>query len=141
MNYFAYASSMNFEQMRRICGWHFHLLGMAELPDFEMGLDLRGFTNIREKKGEKVYGVLYDIDQHCLETLDKFEDYPNVFGRQEVMVIHDGKQKTAWVYIQPAEQFGGTEVKPDFFRRVIAAAEENHLPGEWIKKLKAYIGE
>jgi gamma-glutamylcyclotransferase (GGCT)/AIG2-like uncharacterized protein YtfP len=132
---------MNLEHMRRICGWHCHILGTGKLEDFELGVDLRGYANIRPQKGESIYGVLYEVDKECLESLDRFEGYPTVFGREEIMVEFDGDQKKSWVYIEPTEQFGGNQPKVEYFRRVVSAAEENRLPEEWVAKLKKLMGE
>lgn len=123
--------------MRRICGWHCRFLGRAKLPDYEAGLGKRGYLNIRPKKGEEVLGVLYEIDEDGISMLDQFEDYPNVFKRQELFVYdeHNIKYK-AHVYFEPEEQFGGSLPKQEFFRRIISAARETRQPEEWIKKIE-----
>ena len=139
MYYFAYSSNMNFDHMRRLCGRHFSVLGVATLKDYEFGPDLRGYFNIREKSGAQVTGVLYQIDQHCLDVLDDAEGYPEVFKRIEVQVSDmKNEMVKAWVYIQDAAQFGGKYVKPDFLRRVIVGARENRLPEIWIKALESF---
>lgn len=126
--------------MRRVCGWHCQLLCRTSLPDFEIGLDLRGYANIRPKKGETVYGVLYEIDEDGIAMLDVFEGYPDVFGRQEVTVLDENKVKyKAMVYIEPPHEFGGTEAKAEYFKRVIPAAYENKLPKDWIRKLEKFL--
>lgn len=140
MYYFAYGSNLNLEHMRRICGWHCSLLCRTSLPDYEIGLDSRGYANIRPKKGETIYGLLYEIDEDGIHMLDKFEGYPKVFDRQEVMVFDENNVKyKAQVYIEPPGEFGGTEAKAEYFRRVVAAAYEHKLPQEWIRKLEGFI--
>lgn len=137
MYYFAYGSSMSLDHIRRICGWHAHLLGRARLPDFEFGVDLRGYANIRAKKAEEVHGMLYEIDEDGLGILDEFEGYPQVFDRKEILVYDDHRVKyKAQVYLEPPEQFDGSLVREEHFRRLVAAAYENRLPEEWIKKLE-----
>lgn len=140
MYYFAYGSNMNFEQMRRLCGWHCHLLCRAKLPNFEIGVDTRGYANIRPQKDAHVWGVLFEIDEDGIAMLDQFEGYPEVFGRQEICVVDDNSVKyKCQVYIEPSHEFGGKEAKEDHFRRVIGAAYENKLPQEWIKKLEGFL--
>ena len=138
MYYFAYSSNMSFEHMRRLCGWHFRVLGAAILPNFEFGADKRGYATIRPKKGSKVAGVLYELDQSSLDILDDFDGYPKIFDRIEVEVslVDDLKYK-AWVYVQSPEQFGGSYFKEDFLKRVIAGARENRLPEAWVKFLES----
>jgi gamma-glutamylcyclotransferase (GGCT)/AIG2-like uncharacterized protein YtfP len=139
MYYFAYGSNIVLDQMRRLCGRNFSLLGPAVLQDYELGADLRGYGTIREQKNFQVYGLLYDVDQQCLDALDSFEGYPDVFGREMLTVIDMDEEKKphqAWVYFEPADQFGGNSPRPEYFKRVAAAALENHLPETWVKKLE-----
>ena len=139
MYYFAYGSSMNFHHMRRMCGWHFTMLGMATLPDFEFGLDTRGYVAVRPKVGSKVFGVLYKIDQYCLGAMDEYEGYPNVFNRAELLVKdkeNNGFQ--AWVYLEKPEEFGGTAIKRDHLSMVVAGAMSSHLPQKWIDFLESF---
>ncbi len=140
MYYFAYGSNMNLEHMRRLCGWHSRMLCRAKLPDFEIGLDSRGYANIRPKAGAEVWGVLFEIDEAGLAVLDRFEGYPEVFGRQEVVVLDESNMEYhSQVYIEAPEEFNGKTARGEYFRRVIGAAYENRLPKEWIKKLEAFL--
>ncbi len=139
MDYFAYGSNMNYEHMRRVCGRHFTVLGLAKLSDFEFGVDNRGYVNIRPKTGAEVIGVLYDLDQEALDSLDEFEGYPEVFGRSQVDVTDkNGEYHKAWVYVEKPEAFGGWHIKPEHLKMILAGAMENHLPEEWIKLLISY---
>jgi gamma-glutamylcyclotransferase (GGCT)/AIG2-like uncharacterized protein YtfP len=142
MHYFAYSSNMSFEHMRRLCGWHFRVLGAAILQDFEFGADKRGYATIRPKKGSKVAGVLYELDQASLDILDDFDGYPKIFNRIEAEVhLEGGLQYKAWVYAQSPEQFGGSHFKEDFLKRVIAGARENRLPEAWLKFLESFSND
>ena len=139
MYYFAYGSSMNYEQMRRLCGWHFQLLGLGTLHNFEFGVDQRGYVNIRPKSGQKVIGVLYDLEPGCLDRLDEFEGYPQVFTRPEVEVVDSNNHKfKAWVYVEAPEQFGGKSIKLDYFKRFMAGAIDSKLPQDWINFLQSF---
>lgn len=137
MFYFAYGSNMDLAHMRRLCGWHCHVLGRATLKNYELGLDHRGYGNIRPKNEEEVKGVLFDIDQEGLDALDEFEGYPQVFDRVQVEVEDDaGEKYQAWVYTESPGQFGGKEPRMEYWERVVAGAKENNLPIEWIQKLE-----
>ena len=140
MYYFAYGSNMSLDHMRRLCGWHCQLLGRAILPGFEIGLDKRGYANIKANSKQQVEGVLYEIDEEGIKLLDEFEGYPDIFAREEVQVS-DGNQVKykAQVYLEPNQELGGTEPKEEYFRRVIAAAYANKLPEAWIKKLEQFV--
>lgn len=130
---------MNFHHMRRICGWHFTMLGQAVLPDFEFGLDKRGYANIHKKEGAKVYGVLYNIDQYCIDAMDEYEGYPNIFSRLLVNITDkDGALRKAWVYLEKPEEFGGTQANEAHFKILIAGARASHLPQQWIEFLESF---
>jgi gamma-glutamylcyclotransferase (GGCT)/AIG2-like uncharacterized protein YtfP len=141
MYYFAYGSNMNLDHMRRLCGWHFHVLGKAYLENYELGPDLRGFATVRVKDGEQVWGVLFEIDQTALDSMDDFEGYPDIFNRREAQV-KDEKEKSfkAWFYLEPEDQFGGKSLKEAYLRRALIGARENHLPKEWLAYLES-LGE
>ena len=139
MYYFAYGSNMSFDHMRKICGWHFSAVGQATLENFVPGVDFRGYINIKEHKGGKVLGVLYNIDEKGLEALDEFEGVPDVFKRIEVEVLDESQEKyLAWVYLQSQEQFGGDYIREEYLNRVILGARENHLPEDWIEYLESF---
>jgi gamma-glutamylcyclotransferase (GGCT)/AIG2-like uncharacterized protein YtfP len=92
---------------------------------------------MEEKPGGEVHGILYSIDEEGLGLMDEFEGYPEVFGRREVTVFDDHNVKyKAHIYIQPKEVNIGKQFREEFFRRVIAAAYEAHLPEKWIEKLE-----
>lgn len=129
---------MQFELMRRLCGWNFSVIDQAALPGYELGPDGRGYFNIRKKNGVKSFGVLYSIEESCLSTLDEFEGNPGVFNRIEIEVWSGGVAYKAWVYLEASEYFAGTFMNEDYLRRVIAGAVENHLPEEWTEFLKSF---
>jgi len=140
MYYFAYGSNMNLAHMRRLCGWNYQALGPAQLLDYEFGLDLRGYNNIRPQKGAFVWGVLFELQESALKALDEFEGYPEVFTREEVYVTDNQHKKfKAWVYRESPEQFGGMRPHPEYFSRILAGARENFLPESWIKKLEGFL--
>jgi gamma-glutamylcyclotransferase (GGCT)/AIG2-like uncharacterized protein YtfP len=138
MYYFAYGSNLIFEQMRRLCGWHFQVVGVAVLKGYKMHPDTRGFLGIQPEEGSKVFGLIYSVDQFCIDSLDDFEGHPDVFIRTQVKVTDiAGEDFTAWVYIEQSKYFDGKFLKPDFLNRIIGAADSNHLPKEWIKFLES----
>ncbi len=140
MLYFAYGSNMNIAHMRRMCGWNCRPLGAALLRGFEFGFDLRGYNNVRPNNSEQTWGVLFEINEAALATMDQFEGYPNVFNRQEVEVTdNSGKSMTAWMYFQPEDQFGGKHAKPEHLKGILIGARENGLPEEWIGKLETFF--
>ena len=139
MYYFAYGLNMNLEFMRRVCGWHFTVIGAGVLENYEFGSDTRGYVNIRSCLGQKVFGLIYEVDDKCLKSLDEFEGYPEVFGRKAVGVRGmGGKNYRVWVYLEGSENFGKNEIREEYLKRVLVGARENRLPEEWINFLRGY---
>lgn len=140
MHYFAYGSNLDLSHMRRLCGWHCHVLSRGTLENYELGLDHRGYGNICQKQGEKVLGIIYEIDTHCIEALDEFEGSPKVFARQEVGVIDEqGNPLKAWVYIEAVEKQEKQQPNTSYWQRVVMGAKEQNLPKQWVKKLEEYL--
>lgn len=139
MHYFAYGSNMVFGQMRRLCGRRFEVVGVGILENFAFSPDKRGFANIQPHQGEKVYGILYTVDENCMLALDEFEGHPDIFARTEVEVGDmSGHSYKAWVYMEKPEFFGGDYIRAEYLNRLLHAAEANRLPQEWITFLKSF---
>lgn len=136
--YFAYGSNMNLANMKGRCGVGAQVIGPALLDDYELTFDKRGYANIISQVGQQVWGVAWEIDQNCLKALDRYEGYPQMYGRQDVQIIWQQQIITAMVYIEPADQSGGQPSRSYLDNRVIPGAKENGLPAEWIKKLEQY---
>lgn len=47
-----------------------------------------------------IVGELYGVDDQTLEKLDKMEGHPHYYTRKETMVIVDGKEYSAWMYVR-----------------------------------------
>lgn len=91
--YFAYGSNMNLEQMlgrnafftRRIKGWvDGYRLVFNKIASSEPGY---GKANIIEDSGFQVMGVLYEVQEEALSTLDRFEGVSGLhYERKEMRV-------------------------------------------------------
>lgn len=136
--YFAYGSNMNTAQMKERCGVGFKGVGSAQLNNYEFGFDKRGYANIRPKQGESVWGFVWEIDAACIDILDGYEGYPNVYNRKNILVRIKGQDTNAFAYIEPEGEFGGTPQSDYLNSRIIPGAKENELPQEWITKLEQY---
>lgn len=136
--YFAYGSNMNTAQMKERCGIGFKEISPAKLDNYELGFDKRGYANIRPRQGELVWGFVWEINTSCVNALDGYEGYPDVYNRKDVLVISDRHSLDAFVYIESEEEFGGTPQIDYLNNKIIPGAKENGLPQEWIKKLEQY---
>ena len=136
--YFAYGSNLNTTNMRGRCGKHIEIIGPAKLNNYELTFDRRGYANIIPREKSHVWGLVWRIDQACVDALDRYEGYPRMYDRQDVSVILDNQIIKAFVYIEPADQAGGRPAKNYLENLIIVGAKENGLPDEWIKKLEEY---
>jgi hypothetical protein len=67
----------------------------ARLPNYKLVFTGRsrsrdgGTATIQLQKGEHVLGGVYEIDDKCLRALDRYEGYPTVYERMNVIVFSD----------------------------------------------------
>lgn len=140
LHYFAYGSNMDSEQMKTRCPSSFGLLGVGVLKGWRFFINSRHVANITQSKNSKVYGLLFEINKDCLESLDRSEGYPKIYDRQELTIIFEGKKINAWVYIDSNSTRLGRP-RSNCLERVVEAAENFKFPKDYIKHLKSfYIG-
>ncbi|MBN1643819.1 MAG: gamma-glutamylcyclotransferase [Dehalococcoidales bacterium] len=106
MEYFAYASNLNREQMSKRCPGARPKF-TAVLPHYKLifsgwSQDWHGATaSIKPFRGERVVGAVYEISEIDLQKLDKYEDYPRTYDHINVLVIkEDGQAVKALTYIK-----------------------------------------
>jgi gamma-glutamylcyclotransferase (GGCT)/AIG2-like uncharacterized protein YtfP len=85
--------------------------------------------------GSDVWGVLYEVEESDLEAMDRGENVPAAYRRQDVTVVDEqGKERRAITYV--ANGTGDFEPHPDYLRTIIRGAEDRGLPDEYIHSLK-----
>lgn len=135
--YFAYGSNMNLEIMRSRCGEE-NFIGFSNsyLDNYTFYFYGRGFANIKELKGDKVYGVLYKINDSCLKGLDRSEGYPNLYQRREVKIQNNFGNFNAQVYIVENDD---TKSNPSdsYFESITSGATQYSLPENYIEYIKS----
>lgn len=115
MDYFAYGSNLNKQQMKQRCPAAKPKF-QAVLPNYRLiftgwSREWKGGTaSIKPVRGEKVTGGVYEISEQDLHRLDRFEDYPSTYDRINVLVINDtGTASNAVTYIKKRQS---DETKP-----------------------------
>ena len=142
--YFAYGSNMSRAQMRSRAGT---ILSEqpARLENYEIVFNkkARGGTataNIRPAPGRVVHGVLYQIPESALRSLDRFESAPEHYRRIEVTVTDSAGKKV------PVQVYIATKVEPGlrpaahYLKTILDGAGEHGLPEEYIGAVKAAAG-
>jgi gamma-glutamylcyclotransferase (GGCT)/AIG2-like uncharacterized protein YtfP len=95
MKYFAYGINTNLSQMATRCP-RAQTLGAAVLLDHEFRFARH--ADVLKNPVEVVYGVLWEITDHCLKSLDALEGYPTYYERKQVTVRHRGENVEAMTY-------------------------------------------
>lgn len=104
--YFAYGSNMNLDQMEFRCP-DAEVAGNVRLEDYRLAFRGRGPGNgvatILPEEGSHVDGVLWKITQKCERSLDLYEGYPCVYGKERICVKdREGTVSEVMVYTMNA---------------------------------------
>jgi len=139
--YFAYASNMEPRRFRRLCPGG-TVVGPARLPGRRLAFSRYsrqrrgGSSDIVPDAEAEVWGVLYEVSDADLETLDRSEDVPAAYRRQTVVVEDaEGRERQAVTYV--ANRTGDFLPHRDYLRLIVQGAEARGLPREWIRHLES----
>ena len=101
--YFAYGSNTCLEQMGQRCPQAVNL-GPAVLPGFR--LTFRGHADVELDRRYDCTGLLWQVDDYDLESLDMYEGFPNYYLRQRVFVYdYRDQEQVAWVYVMAEQEY------------------------------------
>jgi gamma-glutamylcyclotransferase (GGCT)/AIG2-like uncharacterized protein YtfP len=93
--YFAYGMNTNLDSMSTRC-LTAQVMGPARLEGYRFAF--RGHADVELDYASDVHGVLWQIDDEDLESLDMFEGFPHYYIRSRAWVEQDGEWYVAWVY-------------------------------------------
>jgi gamma-glutamylcyclotransferase len=138
MQYFAYGSNLWQPRIERRVG-KVNALGRACLRGHELrwhkrSSDGSGKCDIVLAKGGEVYGVLYELPDASVASLDLIEGVGRGYERIAVVIDIAGRQVTATTYRATAM----TKLLPyDWYKELVVAGARLHaLPGEYIGQLE-----
>jgi gamma-glutamylcyclotransferase (GGCT)/AIG2-like uncharacterized protein YtfP len=107
--YFAYGSNLDESQLQRRCPGA-TLVTVGSLPDFRLEFTVRsagwnaGVADVVESPGDRVWGLVFDLMDQDLESLDRFEGYPHQYGRFIAQIDTPRGMLDAWVYTVTRKQ-------------------------------------
>lgn len=104
--YFGYGLNTNKSSMAQRCPAAVSV-GSAALYDYDFRFAYH--ADIVPKLDAKTVGVLWEITDECLNSLDRLESYPTYYDRKIVPIQCDNKIYDAWVYFM---QPGSHEAAP-----------------------------
>jgi gamma-glutamylcyclotransferase (GGCT)/AIG2-like uncharacterized protein YtfP len=140
LRYFAYGSNMDWQQMQRRC-LSAKFVGVARLADYRFAIArhsrLRscGTANICAEPGSEVWGVVYDVSDQDLTTLDGFEDG---YRRERALVyaLNDGDGPLE-VIVYIADKENGVPLPNAAYKQhILDGARQWHLPQEYCDMLE-----
>lgn len=104
--YFAYGSNMDLLQMDYRCPAA-EVVGNAKLMDYRLTFCSRnpnsGVATILPEKGSYVEGVLWRITDDCEKSLNRYEGYPHLYGKEILQVqMPDGEGVQCMAYVMNA---------------------------------------
>jgi hypothetical protein len=128
--YFAYGMNTNLDSMQARCPTAVNL-GPALLLDHD--LEFARHCNVKPCAESTVPGLLWEITDSDLASLDFTEGYPYYYNRLGASVLHRGETKLAIVYTMTGE----TETAPptDYYRElVISGYRGNNISQRALKR-------
>nr|WP_199254140.1 poly-gamma-glutamate hydrolase family protein [Mycolicibacterium mengxianglii] len=138
--YFAYGSNLCVQQMARRCP---DALGPdalaprpATLADHDWLINERGVATVEPFAGSRVHGVIWDVSDRDLATLDSAEGVPVRYRRDRITVHTAAGPTPAWVYVDRRVEPGAP--RPGYLERIIDGAVHHGLPERWVEFLRRW---
>ncbi|SOJ56924.1 hypothetical protein MSIMFB_04401 [Mycobacterium simulans] len=134
-SYFAYGSNLCVRQMTMRCP-DAGDPRPAVLSNHDWLINQRGVATVDAFAGSQVHGVLWQVSDRDLATLDSAEGVPLRYRRDRLTVRTDGGPAPAWVYIDHRVTPGPP--RPGYLPRIIRGAVHHRLPQRWIEFLRRW---
>lgn len=133
--YFAYGSNLCAQQMAQRCPDATNPQ-RATLADHDWLINERGVATVEPLTGSEVHGVVWQVSDRDLATLDSAEGVPARYRRDRLTVVTAGGPSSAWVYIDHRVEPGPP--RSGYLERVLDGARHHGLPHRWIEFLERW---
>ena len=136
--YFAYGSNINLDQMAQRCP-DAQVVGPVTLENYELlfrgNLRGAGVATIAPREGSTVHGLLWNITPECERSLDYYEGYPHLYGKEPVTVHgHDGQEHTVMAYVMTELCKEPSIPSFDYYNGILEGYRQNGLPTQPLKQ-------
>lgn len=151
MLYFAYGSNMNWQQMQARCP-SARFISVALLPDYRLAFTRKsikrdcGVADALPERGQKMWGVVYEISALDVGALDTSEGYrpgrkKNSYFRRECLVLLSGDDQQP---LTVSSYFADPQPKPPlpnirYKNLILSGARHWHLPVGYVQQLEEQI--
>lgn len=147
--YFAYGSNMEWQQMRDRCP-SAKFVCVAKLEDHRLAFTRKsikrgcGVVDAVAGPGDEVWGVVFQIDDRDIDTLDAKEGFvrgreTNAYVRREISVLENGDANrpiSVMTYFVAKKEMNVPSPNSEYRRLLVEGAKHWHLPAEYITKLE-----
>ena len=130
--YFAYGSNMNLDQMAYRCPAA-SVVEKVKLEGYRLTFCGRGkgcgVATILPEEGSQVEGVLWKITPECEKSLDFYEGYPHLYGKETVLVQgKDGVKREVMAYTMNAPYKDQPAIPSDlYFMGIVEGCHQNGI--------------
>lgn len=127
--YFAYGSNLSVAQMAQRCPDAVDPKP-ATLVDHDWLINERGVATVEPLVGGEVHGILWQLSDADLASLDRAEGVPVRYRRDWMEVTTNDGPVEAWVYVDHRIEPG--HPREGYLERIIDAAGHHGLPQRWV---------
>lgn len=137
--YFAYGSNMNLDQMAHRCP-DAEVVGRAVLKDYRLvfrgNRNGNGVASVVPDPGKEVQGLLWKITPRCEQSLDFYEGYPRLYGKEEIKVqTKTGEVAKVAVYIMNEPYQSQPAIPSEYYLKgILDGCRQNHLPQKDVRR-------
>ena len=134
--YFAYGANLNLDGMTYRCPG-FKPIAPAILPNYRFAF--KGVADVEPMHGENVYGALYLLKHKHMKALDRFEGYPNLYIKKQLLIkVLDGLEPDnftlATVYVmRDREKYA--EPSTGYLKTILTGCKQWELPKDYQEEI------
>ena len=95
-----------------------------------------GVATIEPQPGKQVHGLLWKLTPECEQSLDFYEGYPRLYGKEDVAVCTaDGKELTVMAYIMTGEMWRDPAIPSQtYYDGILDGYRQNELPEKELER-------
>ena len=116
------------------------MLDVAILKDWQFHINTRGSASIVERRGARLFGVLWCLEGGHIAALDEYEGvrWRNYLKRRVRVRTSGGAELSALVYISPRQYPG--RARPDYLiGQIFGPALRFDFPADYLAEIESWL--
>ena len=143
MLYFAYADNMD-EDTLSARGVKFEEVCTGKVRNLRLVFhkpaeDGAGRADLMDDRGSVVEGVVYDVPESSLDSLDVYEGVDKGHYRRQVVTVQTSRGELECIAYRAAKFRTGLKPRRDYLQAVIRGAEAHRLSPDYVIFLKSHV--